>query len=235
VAEHLSALVLDELAAGAGGPDAAQHLATCAECRHRLDQRRSAAAEILSRPDSARVWARITAASDRPARTSLPRRRWLALAGGLAAAAATGVVLVSRGPGDRLKGSPTLAFVRASDGTKAASARPGDRLQLELGAAGHAYALLLAVDASGAATPRWPAGARESGPAPRGIARLAPAFEVTPGSLVVHAFLSARPLAVEPVLRALAAAAQQAGGAPLDAGPPALGDAQASAKLTVTP
>ncbi len=196
MAEHLSALVLDELAAGLPvAPADARHAKECAPCAQRLDALHTERAQIAASP---RFEEAFTAAVARGKVVPL-RRRALAVAAPLLALAAAAAVFVLRPParplsdGDRLKGGPSVELLSQA-GAPVTSARVGDTLTLAVGSAGFAHALVLAVDARGELTVLWPAGL-ESEPLPPGArVRLGAGFQVTPGDVEVLALFSDEPI-----------------------------------------
>jgi hypothetical protein len=132
------------------------------------------------------------------ARAQPKRRRWAWWsAGGLsiALAASLALVLTSRSePRIRYKGRPRIELLREPDATGPVHA--GEHVSLVMHAAGHPYALLMAIDEKGAVEQVWPAQGTQSGrlPPQHPDQPLEPGFEVTPGSFAVHAFLSDAPL-----------------------------------------
>lgn len=222
---HLSALVIDELAAGLENREAAEHLATCAECQQRL-------ATVKQTHEA--IWA-MPAFQQRLAAVKVPDRRpWLrvvSIALPLAAALAL-FVFWPRGDDVLLKGTPTVELL--SNEKPVVVAKPGDRVTLAVGGAGATHAIVFGVDASGAVTKLWPAGGEAAPISPGARVSLDVSFEVTPGDLVLLGFFSKVPQPTDPIREALernVAAAK----APLDVVAPAGFGAIARSRLTVTP
>lgn len=255
MAEHLSKLVLDEIAAGLSSDAAAlAHSADCAECRERLKQHLDARTQVEGAAQFERVFAKLKvhlntpstieiSVPAQPVLTKPKRRRWgFVVAPAFAVAAALLVFLVSRPKDDanatRLKGGVSVRVLHAPDGAAMTSARPGEHVVLAVSKANQPFGLVMAVDASGDITQVWPSRAPVSAQLPAGPeARLTPGFEVTPGTVVLHAFLSQEPLKVE-TARALlereVANARTSGKMPLDAEPlPFPGVVRAAATLNV--
>ncbi len=126
MSDHLSALALDELAAGLT-PDEPAHLATCAPCRDRLAALRAANATFLAQPKAKAQLDRLA-----PPRR-LPWGRLVALP--LAAALALFVLWPRPPTGDLIKGAPTVVLLDAA-GNVVKEAKPGQRLDLAVGAPG---------------------------------------------------------------------------------------------------
>src|SRR5262245_10706646 len=121
--EHLSSLVLDELAAQMSppAPDAARtHLESCAQCRAGLEQRRALQDRLRADLRFERAFRALTSspAPARAQRPPIPRRGRLALLAIPAALAAGLAILLVKGPpaagdadpllSDRVKGRFTL-------------------------------------------------------------------------------------------------------------------------------
>jgi len=214
VSEHVSQLVLDELAAGLLPSHA--HVDGCEQCRSKLDALKARARASRTSFGYARTKARVL--SPRPSPW-----RWVALLATPLVAAAVFFVAVHEGQqeGERLKGTPSIDFVRA-DGVSVTDVRPGTRLKLKVGAAGFTHALALAVDDKGSVEQLWPeAGADDTLPG-RGVVTLPRELEATPGPVTVHVLLSNAPID--------AAKARADVGAALKAAP-----GSASKRLTVSP
>jgi len=235
--EHASDLRLDELAAGMEvGEGTRAHVAGCQECSARLRQIETARARAKEMPGFHRVKARVRALSE--------RRRWtwaVFAAPAVAVALVLVLVVVRPGaePGTRVKGGFSIAAVTA-DGREVQRARPGDRLNLAIGAAGRSEVLVLGVDDRGAVEVMWPPMAPRSVQAPPGArAVLQPPFEITPGSFALYALFADAPIPAGPAKEALAAevqAAQAVGKSPLDArAPSGPWDGTAKLVLEVTP
>jgi hypothetical protein len=224
---HVSQLVLDELASGLPAPGGSkEHVELCPECSGRLQ------ATLRTRDASkgsfgwARTMARVTA--ERP-----PRWRELLpfIVPVLAAVLFFVVASLDWRPKatERLKGGASVEFVNG--GKQVTQAKPGDRLSLEIGAAGHSYALVLAVDKDRHVEVLW-----EGKLPPGAIVTLPAQVEVTPGPVTVHAFLSNAPLEARVVVPAMENAMTEYGGWPLEAPPPRLpGTTSATQRLYVTP
>ena len=227
---HPSQLALDELASGLPAPEEAKaHVDGCPECTARL------AATVAARQASerafgyARVRARVTA--ERPS-------RWRELMPFIVPVAAALVfflaISIDFGGGkpdtERLKGGASVAFVTPA-GQRVTEAKPGARLTLEVGAAGHPHALVLSVDKDRRVDVLW------NGALPPGaIVKLPTELEVTPGPVAVHAFLSHAPLDAKLVVPAMETAITDYAGWPLEAPPPRLdGVTTATQRLYVTP
>lgn len=199
MSEHLSDLVLDEVAVGGPAP---AHLEACAACVGRLERLRTHAQAARTRPGFARVRAQVRAEAERRrpvAAASRWRLGWF-LVPALASVAVA--LLVVRSPpreeeGMRVKGAPGVELVRLGDGQVADVLREGDEVALRLRGVGHRYALVVSVDAAGQVEALWPATGEQSGELT--VEHLAPLFQVTRGDFVVHAFYSDAPLALEEV------------------------------------
>lgn len=226
---HVSALVLDELASEL--PVAAEskaHVEGCSQCGARLAAIKQARAESQKAFGYSRVKARVSA--ERPP-------RWRELMPFILPVAAALlfflVVSIDFGGGktdtERLKGGASIGLVEAS-GKKVTEVKPGARLRIEVGAAGNTHALVLAVDKDRNIEELF------SGPLPAGaFVTLPKEVEVTPGSVTVHAFLSAAPLDPKLVVGALEGAMRDYAGWPLEAPPPKLeGVTVTSQRLYVT-
>ncbi len=241
MADHLSALVLDELASGlpASG-EAKAHAQACPQCQLRLEGLRAARQAAKGAPQFERVWAKVRHAPPEPERTS--RWGWMAAPLGAMALAMLLVLVVPGGepPNEsRLKGTSSFRVLSAQGGQPISRANPGDRVVLAVGSAGHPYGLVLGVDESGAVSLVWPMGTFESGQVPSGPeARLDPPFEVTEGSLELFALFSDKPLELAVAQRAMEQAvevAKREGKSPRQVTPPKLrGEAaRANASLGV--
>lgn len=193
MSDHLSALALDELAAGHELEEAKAHLEGCADCRARLDSLRAQYDQIAARPEFAARFEAL-AAKTTPAR---PARwpRFLTVVLPLAAALAVIVLFPRDGEDTRLKGAPTVELLAGDRPTT--HAKPGDRLTLALGGAGRTHAAAFAVDAEGQLSVLWPNGETS---APIGSGARVPVgrpFEVTAGNVVVIATFGDRPRSLE--------------------------------------
>lgn len=138
MSEHLSALQLDEVAAGLS--PAPEHVAACSQCSSQLGALRAQSAAFLARPEAKRQVEALAPA---------PRRRsflWLAVP--LAAGIALSFAWPREVPEDRLKGSPTVVLLDGA-GNAVTHAAPGTQLTLAVGAAGFSRVQVFAVDAEG--------------------------------------------------------------------------------------
>jgi hypothetical protein len=116
-------------------------------------------------------------------------------------------------PGDdRIKGAPTLRLLTPGREAVIGALRPHAQVLLAAGAAGHPYALVLALaDEDGRPEVLWPPGAKASGRVgPGAEVVLGEALEVTPGSATLFAFFSDDPLPGDEVARRLAEAVAEA-------------------------
>ncbi len=196
MADHLSALALDEVSAGLTPAAGAQeHLKECAECVARLEALRVSRAAVLSSPEARRrLEALRSTAAASPAPASIGRR-WRLATAVAAPLAAAGLVLALWQPGDeRLKGVASLELL-SSGGAPVKEARVGQHVTLAVGGAGYRRAAVLAVDGAGRVSRVWPAAGTTTAPIARGArVPLEPGFEVTPGSVTLYAFFSDEPI-----------------------------------------
>lgn len=183
------------------------HLSACGRCqatsRELARERSDLAAALPFETFAAGVAERLAGARTAPRHPVLRRFLPLALAAGLAAAAALPVILkvTARGPSDRVKGVAALTvYARRGDSVRAlAPGEPvpaGGALRLGLSPGGRAHAAVVLLDADGAAV-------LYAGPARQGV--LPGAFEWTgrgAGRLV--AVLDDAPLDAEALARDLA-------------------------------
>lgn len=218
---HISALVLDELALGALGPDAAAqadaHLEACAACRADRDTaqalREHFTREVLARtsPGKRRGWL-------------APRRaRWAWLAVPVLAAAALALVYLRPAPAPpglapdlAIKGDATWQlFARRDqqtfavhDGTVLVA---GDRVRFVVIPDGARYLLVVSVDGAGAVSTYFPFGGTASASLEPGARLELPdsiVLDSAPGPERVFALFSDEPIAVAAVqdqLRTIAA------------------------------
>jgi hypothetical protein len=186
VSEHVSALVLDELASGPGPSNA--HVESCEQCRAKLNALKTQAQASRASFGYARTKARVLAPKPSP-------WRWVALVATPLVAAGLFFVALHSGQqeGDRLKGTPSIDFVRA-DGVAVTDVRPGTHLKLKVGAAGFTHALALAVDDKGAVEQLWPQDGADDTLPGRGVVMLPRELEATPGPVTVHVLLSQAPI-----------------------------------------
>lgn len=171
--EHLSALQLDEVAAGLA--PAPEHLASCSECSKQLAQLRAESAAFLARPEAQRQLGQLL-----PPPRRRPLLRLLAIALPLAAVLA---LLLSwpRAPvEDRIKGTPTVMLLDGT-GSPVTHAAPGTKLTLVVGAAGFPRVTVFTIAEDGTKEPLY-AGAVAAG-ARVPLMKL----EVTPGDVTVMA------------------------------------------------
>jgi hypothetical protein len=222
---HVSDLVLDELAAGLPtDPASTEHARGCESCRSRLEALQSQ--RHLSR--SAPAYHQVLRSLRPPQPVVWWRRRWfLPLAGATAAAALVLVPLNYMERGDRIKGQTSLALLKEPSGEDVGGAvRPGERVSLTVGSAGARHVLVMAVGEDGIVSKLWPLDRDESGPAPKGAAaKLAPPFLVTPGSALLMAFFSEDRLSaktVEDALQSAVAQARRSGQSPIHLSPDSL-------------
>lgn len=195
--EHLSSLVLDEVAAGLPvPPEATAHLAFCDACRARLDDVKRAREAAAASPASTPVLERLLARAEAPVAPPKPKLRWLhvaAVALPLAAGLALLVVNPIRQPVDdaRLKGAPSVELLNEA-GAPVTRAKPGETLTLAVGGGGFTHVVVLGLDAQGVST-LWPKdGATLGAVAPGARVRL-DTFTVTPGDVRVVALFASTP------------------------------------------
>jgi hypothetical protein len=186
MAQHLSALELDELAAGLAPPP--PHLEGCASCRARVEELRAGDRALLARPEAQRRLAALTAGVVGAEAPSPRRWRRLAL---LAASLAAGLALflVWPGPPDdgvRLKGAPAVLLLDAAD-QSVTRASPGETLTLAVGTGGYTHGAVFALDADGRAERLWPREGDTYGPLPAGARVRLRELRVTPGDVTVRA------------------------------------------------
>ncbi|MBM4781544.1 MAG: hypothetical protein GQE15_28040 [Archangiaceae bacterium] len=225
---HLSALVIDELAAGLPSADAAAHLATCTECQQRLAAVKQASATISAMPAFQQRLDAVTLGE--PARRG-PWLRLVSIALPVAAALAL-VVFWPRGDDVLLKGAPTVELI--ANEKPVMVAKPGDRVTLAVGGAGATHAIVFGVDASGTVTKLWPAGGEAAPIAPGARVSLDVSFEVTPGDLVLLGFFTKTTQPTEPIREAIERSVAGAR-APLEVLAPSGFGAVARSRLKVTP
>lgn len=172
MSQHLSALQLDELAAGLAEVPA--HLASCPECTGRLEALRKEQSAFLSRPEAKRQLEQLAPA---PRRTFL---RVLAIAVPLAAGLALFLAWPSAPVEDRLKGAPTVLLLDEG-GNSVTHAPPGSKLTLAVGSAGRRTVEVFAVDEGGKRELLY------SGEVAAGARVPLTQLEVTPGDVTVTA------------------------------------------------
>ncbi|MFE8599207.1 hypothetical protein [Archangium violaceum] len=219
MSEHLSDLMLDEVAVGGPRP---VHLEACAACLSRLERLTAHAGVARARPGFSRVRAQVLSEHARLAERKASRWRfgWM-LVPALAAAMAM-VLWIPAGergwygqedgpPGIRLKGAPSVELLRLSDGEVNPVLAEGDQVALRLRGGGYRFALVVSVDASGQVEQLWPSEGGASGELAENPP--APLFQVTEGDFVVHAFYSETPLGLDEVRDGLAGHAELPPGA----------------------
>lgn len=230
--EHVSDLVLDELAASLEPPaGAAAHLAGCPACSRRLADLCAARERIQASVGYARVRARLA-----------PRKsaRWPFLVVPVAAAALLALVVARpEGQATRPKGSARVELLGAN-GAPVLEARPGERVVLAIGSGGKPFGLVLGVDERGQVERLWPVDAARAGAVPPGArVRLEPSFEVTAGSVALHAFFGEAPIderAARGALEAEVESARRVGRSPLEVSTPAtVSEETARTTLRVAP
>ncbi len=189
---HLSALALDEAAAGLPlQPDDGAHLDSCAECRNERDARVSTNRALLaSRP------AALTLDALTPKRS--PWRIALAVAVPLAAALLLFLLPQPTSTGSRLKGGFALELLDRT-GKPVHTAHPHDGLDLAVGGAGAPRVAVFAIDAQHAVTPLYVGDLH--GKALEKVAHL----DVTPGNVTVLAVFATPTVSAHDVETALAA------------------------------
>jgi len=203
VADHLSSLVLDTLVAGFPiEPEAQTHVDGCAQCSAAVAVRRKGAARVLEHPEARRrlglLQSKVVLAAERPARA------WWVTALAIAVPVALAVVVITRAvdpTGERIKGAAVLQVLL--EGAPVSRAAVGSRVTLALGSAGAAYGAVLSVDAQGEVDIVWPAKGETSARLAGGASETLAQFEVTPGSLTLHARLSDAPLPLDQLMREL--------------------------------
>jgi hypothetical protein len=224
MSEHLSALALDEAAAGeALAPEVRAHLDGCAACAQKVQARKEQGAALVASSEGRRRLEAVSATVEaKPARGPAPVHPLVRLAfvASLPIAAALTLFLLSPRTVERLKGGVSVELID-STGTAATRVVVGQRLQLAAGPAGRSFALVFTVSEGGAVTQVWPEDRRQADPIPPGSRTiLIPSLEVTPGSFTVHACFADEAVSAAPVVEALVEAAERAkreGKSPLDA------------------
>lgn len=195
MSEHLSALVVDEAAAGlALAAEAQAHLDGCASCREKVNAAKAEAAKVAAMPGAQRTLDALLAKTDAPP-AKKPAPRWLTVAA-VALPLAAGLALlvfspVLKGDDSRLKGAPTVELIDAQ-GRAVTKAKPGDTLDLNVGGAGYGYAVVVAVDGQGVTT-LWPAEGGTLGAVQPGARVKLSSFTVTPGDVRLIAFFANEP------------------------------------------
>ncbi len=189
---HLSALVVDEAAAGLALPDEARaHLENCPPCRERVAAVAEANRAFLA-----------SGASHRHLEALLPKRSpWVVVTAiAVPLAAALALFLVPH-PSDetRLKGGRSLELLDRS-GRVVHSAKPGEALDLAVGGGGASSVAVYAIDQAGTVSALY------SGPLHGKALEKVAHLTVTPGSVSVLAVFGDSPVDRQTVERALASA-----------------------------
>ena len=239
MSEHLSPLVLDELAVGDPNDAAKAHLEGCASCRARLEEVKAAALQVMSMPRFEQTFAALE--THAPVVTPLPkkaRRLWPALVA-VAVPLAAALVFLVMSPSDdgtRLKGTPTIELLL--NDRPVTKARPGETVTLAVGSVGKAHALVIAVDSSGTVSRLWPQEDSSGAIAFGARVLLSPSFDVTPGSLLLVGFFSDTSQPAAPVISELerrVSDARKAGRTPLEIAAPTAFGSTAHLMLEVAP
>ncbi|MHB8872593.1 MAG: hypothetical protein ACYC8T_02800 [Myxococcaceae bacterium] len=246
MADHLSALQLDEAAAGIPSAADQAHLRDCSGCAAQVRQLEASRSALLATAESGRRLEALRQAAARaqgsgqalgPGRA----RRWARLGSAVALPLAAAVLLfvVWQPDGDRLKGAVSLELLSDS-GAPVQQTRVGQHVTLAVGGAGYLRAAVLAVDEGGRVSRVWPAAGTQTAPIGAGAqVRLEPGFEVTPGSVTLYAFFSDDPVELGVLVRgaeANVARGRRRGERPLDLEPPKdLAPAAARLRLEVAP
>lgn len=202
---HLTALALDEAASGLPlEAEDAQHLEGCGVCRERVTTLTQANRAILSQATAAHLLKKFTDAPGAPttALTTPTRsrtRRWgLLVAAALPLAAGLAMWLApTQKPDDGLtfKGAVSLELLNTRE-IPTTRAHPDDELTLAVGAAGHRFGAVFAIDENGSITPLYPKRGDTMGPLLGTARQKLDHLTVTPGNTLVIAFFAdtARPL-----------------------------------------
>jgi hypothetical protein len=204
MAEHLSALALDELALGEGTREAHDHLSGCATCLEKL--------RLLQAPDPRRgsepyERAYRLAARAKPPPPRFALRRWAGGAGLAAAAALAFFVLRPPTPSpDRLKGAPALLVLNASE-VPIRKALAGETVSIQLAGVTAPWVALVSVDGSGEVALVWPTDGQSAALPPGG--RIPVALEVTPGSSELFALYSSESFSANEVRSRIGGLAQR--------------------------
>ena len=204
--EHLSALELDEVAAGL--IPRPPHLERCASCRAHIDELALANAAILETAEAKRRLAALAGHASMassplplgPTSSMLPPSRWRRVAL-VAAPLAAGVALFLAWPrepltdGAQLKGAPAVKLLDGSN-RSVEQASPGQMLTLAVGTGGFSHGAVFVVDAEGKAETLWPTDGETYAPLPSGAEVRLVDLVVTPGDVTIKAVFAndARPL-----------------------------------------
>ena len=215
MAEHLSPLALDTLAAGLTvEPAASSHLAGCAECRVRLEALKAERAALLQAPRFKALLTQLEPKAAAP--RTLPR--WAPVLIALAAAllVVVGTRFLPRDDGTTLKGQQTVELLKDGQ-TPVTQAHVGDKLTIAVGGAGQRAVAAFTVDDRGEVLellPSTPIAAGAQVPVGK-------VFEVTPGgALAVFACFGDHPLPVASLRSEIFRYAMRPKKTPLDAEPP---------------
>jgi RNA polymerase sigma factor (sigma-70 family) len=191
--EHLSALDLDEVAAGLASDAARRHATRCPDCRGRVARAEGDRRATMTDP-------RFGIARNRLGdRTDARRWQWKIVG---AAAMAAGVALTVFLP-QRLhlqaKGGRTAIALVGLDGQPVERPRVGDELEVHANPGRHRYGLVLAIENSPASTTLlWPSGGGESGAIAPGE-NVSVHVRVTAGATRIVAAFSDRPVSAREV------------------------------------
>jgi membrane protein implicated in regulation of membrane protease activity len=215
MADHLSPLALDTLAAGLPVDlPASSHVASCGLCRLKLDALKAERAATMEEP---RFKALLTMLEPQAA-TSSPR--WVpvlfAIAAGLLVVAGSRFLIAK--PDDTiLKGQQTIELLKNGD-TPVTQAHVGDKLSIAVGGAGQRAVAAFTLAETGEVLELLP-----STPiAPGARVQVGKTFEVTPGGpLAVFACFGDHPLSMDALKFELFKQAMRPKKTPLDALPPA--------------
>lgn len=195
MSEHLSALVLDEVAAGLAPPAEAQtHLASCDDCRAKLETLKASREAVAASAKSKAVLQHLLTRTEAPApKKGLRLVHVAAIALPLAAVLALLVFNPIRPAEDsRFKGAASVELLDAQ-GTPVTRAKVGDTLTLAVGGAGYRYAAVVAVDGQGLST-LWPKDGTTLAPLEPGARVRLSSFTVTPGNVRLVAYFSSKEL-----------------------------------------
>jgi hypothetical protein len=216
MADHLSALTLDTLAAGlAVDLASSSHLAACADCRAKLDALKSERSALMQEPRFSAL--RDTLQPTAPVKKGLPRWAPFALAIAAALLVVAGTRFLPTSDGTILKGQQTIELLK--DGTTPVTqAHVGEKLSIAVGGAGERAVAAFTLDDRGEVVVLLP-----STPiAPGARVPVGNPFEVTPGEAVsIYACFGDHPLKVEALRSELFAQGLREKKTPRDAPPPA--------------
>jgi hypothetical protein len=202
-ADHLSDLALEALEAGERWPGS-EHLDACSDCRSRREAVRASTLALNGQPRFDQMQKELQAAA---ARAPVLWNYWAWGAGVAAVGAILAVAIwVPLRAENTTKGGPSLAIV--APGPSDHPVRPGDRVHLRAGGAGHPYGLVYGVDVHCQVELLWPTGGQQAAPV-RGLADLGE-FEVTPDPMRLWAIFFDDPIQEREVGRALASKVAEA-------------------------